>query len=159
MWAEDLKGWLRDASRKNKPIKHRWRLMVRLIHRTFEDGVVPEEVAWATMVLLLKVKGKYRGIGLVEVVWKVCAAVANFRLKRSVKVHKIMYGFRAGRGTGIAKLEVKLAQKLTGIAHEPLFQVFLDVRKVYDSMYRGQCMVIMQEYGMVHNSLRLISHH
>ena len=43
------------------------------------------------------------------------------------------YGFREGRGTGTAKLEAKLVQQLTRIAHEPLFQVFLDVRKVYDS--------------------------
>ena len=29
-------------------------------------------------------------------------------------------------------MEAKLEQKLAGIVHEPLFQVFLDVRKAYD---------------------------
>ena len=50
MQAEVLRGWLREASRETNPVKHRWRLLVRLIHKTFKDKVVPEEVEWATMV-------------------------------------------------------------------------------------------------------------
>ena len=38
---------------------------MRLIQRTFRDGVVPEEVAGATVVLLLKGRWEYRGIRLV----------------------------------------------------------------------------------------------
>ena len=30
-------------------------------------------------------------------------------------------------------LDAKLAQKLAGLAHEPLFQVFLDITNAYDS--------------------------
>ena len=59
-------------------VRSLWRLLVRLIHRTFEDGLVPEEVVWATMVFILKGRGGYWGIGLVDVVWKVCATVINF---------------------------------------------------------------------------------
>ena len=33
---------------------------------------------------------------IVEVVWKVCAMVVNFRLKRSVTLHDALYGFRVG---------------------------------------------------------------
>ena len=44
MGAEDLMGWLQEASRDENPVKHWWRLLVRLIQMTFEDGVVPEEV-------------------------------------------------------------------------------------------------------------------
>ena len=74
--------------------------MVRLTQKTFKDEAVPEEVAWATMVLLLKGRREYREIGLVEVVWKVCKKVVNCRLKRSVTLHNKLHGFRAGRGTG-----------------------------------------------------------
>ena len=56
-----------------------------------------------------------------ELVWKVCAAVLNYRLKRSVILHDVLHGFREGRGTGTATLEAKLAQQLAGLAHEPLF--------------------------------------
>ena len=37
-------------------------------------------------------------------------------------------------------MEAKLEQQLTGIVHEPLFQVFLDVRKSYDSLDQGKYM-------------------
>ena len=77
MRVEDLKGWLREASRETNPVNHQWRLLVRLIQKTSKDGVVPEEVAWATVVLLPKGRGGYRKIGLVEVFWKVCATVLN----------------------------------------------------------------------------------
>ena len=53
-------------------------------------------------------------IGLVELVWKVCAEVINCRIKRSVMLHEALHGFRTGRGTGTATLEVKLAQQLAG---------------------------------------------
>ena len=68
MKVEGLKGWLREASRETDPVTHWWRLLVRIIQKTFEDGAVPEEVEWATMVFLPKGRGEYRGIGLVEVV-------------------------------------------------------------------------------------------
>ena len=43
--------------------------------------MVLEEVVWATMVFLPKGKGRYWGVGLLEVVWKVCGMVVNFQLK------------------------------------------------------------------------------
>ena len=41
-----------------------------------------------------------------------------------------------------------MAQKLAVLAYEPLFLVFLDVRKVYDSLDRGRCMEFLRGYGM-----------
>ena len=132
--------------------------MVRITHKNFKDGAVPEEVAWDTTIFLPKVRGEYWGIGVIVVVWKVCAAVVNCWLKRSVTLHDTLHGFRAGRGTGKATLEKKLAQQLAGIVHKPLFQVFLDVRKAYESLYRGQCMEILQEYRMWQRMARLLAH-
>ena len=74
--------------------------------------------------------------------------MVNCRLNSSVALHDALHGFRAGRGTGTAILEENLAQQLEGLAHEPLFQVFLDIRKVYESLDRGRCMEILQIYGM-----------
>ena len=56
-------------------------------------------------------------------------AVANCWIKMSLILNDALHGFRAGRGKGTANLEEKLAQKLVGITHEPLFQVFLEVQK------------------------------
>ena len=125
---EDLKRWLIEASRETDPVTNRWKLLVQLIHTTFKDGVVPEEVVWAMMVFPPKGRGAYRWIGLAEVVWKVCVTMVNCWLNRSVAVQKALHGFRAGRGTGTETLEAELVQQLVGLEHEPLFQVFLDMR-------------------------------
>ena len=55
--------------------------MARLVQVTFGDRNVPEELAWATIILIMKGKGEYQGIGLVEVMRKVCATVVNCPLK------------------------------------------------------------------------------
>ena len=94
--------------------------MVRLVQVMFRYGTAQEEIAWETMVFLPKGKGEYRGIRLVEVLWKVCSVVADFCLKRSIVMLGALHGFREGRGTGMATLEAILAQKMVELAHEPI---------------------------------------
>lgn len=53
-------------------------------------------------------------------------------------------------------MEAKLAQQLAEIVHKPLFRVFIDVRKAYDSLDRGICVEILREYGLRHELQRLI---
>ena len=78
--------------------------MVRLVQVMFRDGTVSEEIVWATIVLLLKGNGGYRGIEIVIVPWKVCSVVVYFQLKRGVVLYDALHGFREGRGTGTATL-------------------------------------------------------
>ena len=73
---------------------------------------------------------------MVEVLWKFCAVVVNCRLKMSVALHEALNGFRTGRGKGMATLEAKLYQQLAGLTQNPLFQVFLDIRKAYKFLDR-----------------------
>ena len=83
----------------------------------------------------------------------------GFLIDQSVTLHDALHGFRMGRGTGTATLEAKLAHQLARIIQELLFQVFLYVRKVCNSMDRGWCMYILRGYGMGQNTARLIAHH
>ena len=57
MREEDLKKWLQEASREKNLMRIGWKLLVRLIQRTFKDGLVPKEVTWPTMVFLTKGRG------------------------------------------------------------------------------------------------------
>ena len=96
------------------------------------------------MVYLPKVRGEYRGVGLLDMVWKVCSTVVNCRLKRSVTLHDALHWLRAGRVTGTSTLEATLVYQVAWIAHGLLFQVFLDIQKAYDSLNRGHCMEILR---------------
>ena len=48
------------------------------------------------MVLIPKGGGDYRGIDLVEVVWKEVVVILNFRFAASITYHDSLHGFRAG---------------------------------------------------------------
>ena len=60
---------------------------------------------------------------------------------------------------GTATLEAKRAQNMVGLAHETLFQVFLDVRKAYESLDRDQCLQLLSGYGMGTNLARLLDNY
>ena len=62
------------------------------------------------MVLILKGGGDYRGIGLVEVVWKEVAVILNQRFTIYITYHNSLHRFWLGCGTGTATLKVKLLQ-------------------------------------------------
>ena len=81
--------------------------MVSLVRAYFGEGRLEEEAMWQEVVLILKGKGKYRVIGLVEVVWKVVAAILNLRLTASTTYPDFLHGFRAGCGTGNVTLRPK----------------------------------------------------
>ena len=49
------------------------------------------------MVLIPKGGGYYRGIGLVEVIWKAVAVILNRRFTAAITYHDFFHGFRAGR--------------------------------------------------------------
>ena len=52
------------------------------------------------MVQIPKGNADTRGMGLLEVVWKVVELVNYNRIKTVVQFHDVLHGFRAGRGGG-----------------------------------------------------------
>ena len=122
----------------------------------FRDGHIPESLTWSTMVLISKSRGGYRGIEIVEVIWKVCALIVNNKLRNAINLKDTLNGFIKGRGVGTAIMEAKLVQQLAEIVHEPILQVFIDMRKAYDSLDRGRCMEIIRGYGLGPKLQRLI---
>ena len=66
--AEDLKRWLREATLKKEPVSRRRELLVILVKRMFGCGMPSEELVWATMVLIPKVKKGGGGRGVIDLV-------------------------------------------------------------------------------------------
>ena len=103
---------------------------------------------WMVIVLLLKGRGDYRGVGLLDPIWKVLEVVMDNRLKILHYHDCLLHGFLAGRGTGTTATEVKLAQLLAYIEQVPLYGVFNDLQKAYDEMDKGRCLDILEAYGV-----------
>ena len=82
--------------------------MLRLIQLTFGGSTLTKEQTWETMVLLPKGKAEYQVISIVELMWKVCTSVVNFRLKWGVRLHNAIHGYREEQGMGTADLEGNL---------------------------------------------------
>ena len=83
---------------------------MELVHTVFRGRELAEEATWQAVVMIPKGRQDYRLIELVEVMWKVVAAILHRRLTVSITYHDFLHGFWAGRGTGTATLEAKLIQ-------------------------------------------------
>ncbi len=97
--AEHIKEWLRGAEHKEDPealaaegAGDNWRLLVRLVQVVWRTGKIPQQLLWIIVVLLPKGGGDYRGIGLLEPIWKVLEVVMDQQLN-SIKLHNSLHGF------------------------------------------------------------------
>ena len=88
-------------------------------------------------------RGEYRGIGLVEVLWKVIAIIINHSFEGYIKFHNILHGLRSQRGTRKATLEAKLLQHILVLRQEVFYEIFVDIHKAYDALYQGGDRVMM----------------
>ena len=67
-------------------------------------------------------------------------------LQSSIVLHDVLHSFIKGRGKGTAIMETELEQQLARIVNKIFSQVFLKVRKAYDSLDQGRCMEILCEW-------------
>ena len=136
-----------------------WARVVELAQTKIRDRDLEEEATWQAVVLIPKGKKDYRGIGLVEVMWKVVAAILNRRFTSSITYHGALHGFRAGCGTGNTTLEAKLIQLLAALREEVLYAIFLDLTKAYDAFERSRCLEILEGYGVGQNTRILLTNY
>ncbi len=77
MRAKHVKEWLNDVQAEEDPEGHgvdgagdNWRLFVQLVQAAWTHGTIPCQLLWIIIVLIPKGGGDYRGIGLLELIWK-----------------------------------------------------------------------------------------
>ena len=127
--------------------------MVTLVHRIWDTGELPTALPWSAMVLLPKGSGGYRGIGLLELLWKLLTSIIDAQIKACVVFHDTLHGFCWSRGTDTSIIEAKLTQQLTVCRQEPFYAIFLDLKKAHDALDRGCTLDILQGYGVGPNVL------
>ena len=110
--------------------------LVDIVQHMWCTGDTLQELGWTFLVIIPKGTTDTQGIGLLETLWKVVEALIDTHLRVSLQFHDVLHGFRSGRGTGMAIMELNLAQELARVDHDPLFLVFLALRKVYSTLDR-----------------------
>ena len=75
--------------------------------------------------------------------WKVVAVVLNLLLTASITFHDFLHIFWVGCGTGTTNLEAKLLQQLAVLREEVLYVIFLDLKKMYDTLDGSRCLEIL----------------
>ena len=63
------------------------------------------------------------------------------------RFYDVPHGFWARRGTGTDIMELKLAQKLTSVDHNPFFLVFLNLWQAYDTVRSELIILTLEGYG------------
>ncbi len=99
--------------------------------------------------------GYYRGIGLLEPIWKCIEQVIDHQLD-AIDLHDSLHGCHHNRRTGTAIIKAKLAQQLSYLELQPFYGVFLDLRKAFNAMDWEQCILVLEGYGAGPRMIQLI---
>ena len=65
-----------------------------------------------------------------------------------IKFHPSVHGFRKKRGCFTAIGEAKVKLQMAMCKSEPLYQIYLDLQKAYDSINRKRVLYILEKYGV-----------
>jgi hypothetical protein len=114
MRAEHIKEWLRGIKREEDPAGQggvpsdgdNWRLFLRLIQAAWTNGIVPHQLLWIIVILTPKGGGDYRGIRLLEPIWKVIEQIIDPRLD-AFELHDSLHSCRNKHGTGTTIIKTK----------------------------------------------------
>ena len=157
MRVEDLRRWLKMSKDAEDPRPELWSKVVEIVQEAFRTGELPAMMTNALLVLIPKADvTQFRGIGLLEVLWKLISAMIHKRIVENVSFHDGIHGFRTRRGTGTAILEAKLLMQKAACTNKTLYQVFLDLTKAYDTVDRERVLEILEQYGIGPNIIRLL---
>lgn len=127
-----------------------------LIVNVWNGSPVPQDWIDAILVSLFKGKGlksncnDFRGISLLAVVGKVFTRLLLNRLQTHicpVVVPESQCGFRAGRGTADMVFSARQLQEKCTEQHLPLYQVFVDLTKAFDTVNRTALWRILEKLG------------
>ena len=129
---------------------------VRAIPTSVPSGVIAEEAAWQAVVLILKGVGDYRGIGLVELIWKAVSVIINRCFTVAINYHDFLHVFRAGCGTGTATTEVKLLEQVEALKEAVFHAILLGLHKAYNALDRSGCLGVLEGFGVGPRSLCIL---
>src|SRR3989441_1551849 len=129
-------------------------LISSLTLKVVRSGVVPVDWRRSWMVNVYKGKGNalecssYRGIKLLEHVLKVLERVIEARLRKTVKIDEMQFGFCPGKGTTDAIFIVRQVQEKFLGKQTELWIAFVDLEKVFDRVPRAVLWWALRRVGV-----------
>ena len=132
------------------------RALNQLILNVWSTEPMPQDWIDAFIVTLYKGKGKksscgnYRGITILEAVGKVFSRLMLNRLDELVcpnVLPEAQCGFRPGRGTTDMIFAARQLQEKCIEQRMPLYQVFVDLTKAFDTVNREALWIVLSKFG------------
>ena len=112
--AENLKDWMdianpsEEGTLPDPAATVLWVKVLKIVRLAFEEGELPRAFSEGIFVLIPKADvGEYRGIALLEIIYKLISLIINGRLIGAVNFDDSMHGNLPQRGTGTAIMEAK----------------------------------------------------
>ena len=98
----------------------------------------------------------FRGVDIVEVLWKTITITLNWRLTSYIQLHDVIHVLWSGRGMDTASLKSNMLQHTTSMKEAVLHDILLDIQKVYNSLDKDRCLNIFSGCGVGPRSLRFL---
>jgi Reverse transcriptase (RNA-dependent DNA polymerase) len=132
--AEHLKQWMVEAKESND-LENReiWRRVVQLVQMASTDLPLPKSFGIGIRVLIPNgAPDQYRGIALLEVIYKLVSLIINKRISWNVQYHDAVLGFQQWCRTITAIIAAKVCMQIAKRTTKPLYFVFMDLKKAFD---------------------------
>ena len=136
----------------------------KLVEMIWETGKVPQDWKDADIIPIFKKGdkrdcGNYRGISLLSIVGKILARVLLNRLNEHIAQNVLpetQCGFRSGRGTIDMIFCLRQVQEKCVEQNMPLYVVFIDFSKAFDTVSRQGLWCVLKKYGCTERFINLI---
>lgn len=149
-------------------IKFGGQVLVQRLHEiivdSWENRSPPQDWKDAQLITLFKkgdrrLCGNYRGISLLSIPGKVFARILLNRLGSYAEglLPEAQCGFRAGRGTIDMIFSLKQIQEKCIEQRMPLYMVFVDFTKAFDTVNREALWIILRKFGCPAHFTELVS--
>jgi Reverse transcriptase (RNA-dependent DNA polymerase) len=132
-----IRKWYKNAKEDKSQCQQSleiWNKIVIIVQMTFREGDIPTSFTYGVLVLIPKPDQSFRGIALLETIYKLISMIIHLQLLTTIKLHNAVHGFRTQRGTGTATINVKLLLQKAKRQSNQLYMIFIDVKKAYDSV-------------------------
>lgn len=159
---DKIKEWYNSARPKegegDEIAIENWRKVVNIVQAALRDGKIPDAFSFGILVIIPKDdEGGVRGIGLLETIRKLISNIINLRIAKAVEFDEYVHGSRRKRGTYTAIGERKMKMQMAVCESTTLYQVYLDLKKAYDSVDRKKVMWVLEKYRVGPNLRRYIN--